>query len=212
MPKLRPTRASVLCDQLLYLGLSCADLEDLFLGYQEPKPRQYKSSGGLLDVNSFDEEEFGRMFRFEKQHLDLLEGGTESAGCNPKQPRCESFGPGGTPDGSAATGIPQQVVGLRADVRVVNKLHVETTFGHLLGDLNSHQWLTVDDLPELAEVSTCLLTLPFSVVYCTRQSMKYRRLPRLFNPPTSCHVIENELIPNALNGPFKEGCYISQQD
>ncbi|KAH9377220.1 hypothetical protein HPB48_008290 [Haemaphysalis longicornis] len=38
------------------------------------------------------------------------------------------------------------------------------------------------------------------------------RLPRLFNSPACYHVIDNKLIPHVLNGHFKEGCYILQQD
>lgn len=184
MPKLRPTRASVLCDQLLYLDLSWTDLEDLFLGYREPKPRQYKSSGGLLDVNSFDEEEFRRMFRFEKQHLDLLKGELRVPDVIRSSQGVKVSGQEALLMGLRRLAYPNRWWGLEpmfgrhlsSMSSVVSILfnHVETTFGHLLEDLNSHQWLTVDDLPELAEVSTCLLTLPFSVVFCTRQVMKYR--------------------------------------
>ncbi|KAH9359838.1 hypothetical protein HPB48_002437 [Haemaphysalis longicornis] len=184
MPKLRPSHVSVHCDQLLYLDLSWTDLEDLFLGYRKPKPRQYKSSGWPVDVNSFDEEEFRRMFRLEKQRLDLLKG-------EPKVPDVIRSSQGVKVPGQEAL-----LMGLRRlaypsrwwDVepmfgrhsssmsRVVSILfnHVQATFGHLLEDRNSHEWLTVDDLPELAEVSTCLLTLLYSVVFRTREVMKYR--------------------------------------
>ncbi|XP_077560431.1 uncharacterized protein LOC144175200 [Haemaphysalis longicornis] len=161
MPKLRPTRASVLCDQLLYLDLSWADLEDLFLGYREPKPRQYKSSGGLLDVNSFDEEEFRRMFRFEKQHLDLLKGELRVPDVIRSSQGVKVSGQEALLMGLRRLAYPNRWWDLEpmfgrhssSMSSVVNHLfnHVETTFGHLLGDLNSHQWLTVDDLPELAE-------------------------------------------------------------
>ncbi|KAH9381826.1 hypothetical protein HPB48_023121 [Haemaphysalis longicornis] len=143
MPKLRPTRASVLCDQLLYLDLSWTDLEDLFLGYRDPKPRQSKSSGGLLDVNSFDEEEFRRMFRFANSQgvkvsgqEALLMGLRRLAYPNRWWDLERMFG--------------RHLSSMSSVVSILFN-HVETTFGHLLEDLNSHQWLTVDDLPELAE-------------------------------------------------------------
>ncbi|KAH9381814.1 hypothetical protein HPB48_016338 [Haemaphysalis longicornis] len=161
MPKLRPTRASVLCDQLLYLDLSWTDLEDLFLGYREPKPRQYKSSGGLLDVNSFDEEEFQRMFRFAKRHLDLLKGELRVPDIIRSSQGVKVSGQEALLMGLRRLAYPnrwwdlESMFGrhLSSMSSVVSILfnHVETTFGHLLEDLNSHQWLTVDDLPELAE-------------------------------------------------------------
>lgn len=38
------------------------------------------------------------------------------------------------------------------------------------------------------------------------------RLPQPFNSAAYCDVIDNTLIPYALDGPFKDGCYILQQD
>lgn len=162
MPKLSRWQANVLCDQLLYLNLSWSDLEDLFLGFREPAPRQYKSSSGLLDINRLDDEDFRRMFRFEKEHLDLL---TTSLLLPEKFTSSQ---------GVTVSGREALLMGLRrlaypnrwCDLEpifgrhsssmssIVSKLfgHIECTFGHLL-DLTNHQWLTVRSLAQFSAVS-----------------------------------------------------------
>ncbi|KAL3247655.1 hypothetical protein MRX96_056932 [Rhipicephalus microplus] len=160
MPPLRRRRCSVLCDQLLYLDLSWTEIEDLFLGYRAPGRRVWKSAGGHIDINKIDEQAFRRQFRFNKEDLQVL---TEAL----KIPIIRSS------QGVTVSGQEALLMELRrlaypnrwwdleplfgrhssALSDIVSQLfgHIDSTFGHLLADVNNHSWLSLNDLEEYSE-------------------------------------------------------------
>ncbi|KAH8031608.1 hypothetical protein HPB51_019508 [Rhipicephalus microplus] len=156
MPPLRRRRCSVLCDQLLYLDLSWTEIEDFFLGDPAPGQRVGKSAGGHIDINKIDEQAFRRQFRFYKEDLQVL---TEAL----KIPMIRSS------QGVTVSRQEALLMGLRrltwwdleplfgrhssALSNIVSQLfgHIDSTFGHLLVDVNNHSWLSLNDLKEYSE-------------------------------------------------------------
>lgn len=166
MPPWRRDRAGVLCDQLLYLDISWTEIEDLFLARRAPRERKRKSMTGLVNAAAMDEQSFRRLFRFEKDDLPLLKDALRIPEIRSSQ-------------GVKVTGEEALLMGLRrlaypnrwwdleplfgrhasAMSSIVGMLfsHIDSTFGHLLDDLNNHSWLRLSDLEEFSKVSGRIL-------------------------------------------------------
>ncbi|KAL1474232.1 hypothetical protein MTO96_021335 [Rhipicephalus appendiculatus] len=162
---------------MLYCDLSWTEIENLFLGYRAVKPRVSKSSGGHINVDTMKQETFRRQFRFSKDDLPVL---TETL----KIPTIRSS------QSVTVSGQEALLMGLRrlaypnrwwdleplfgrhssALSNIVSQLfgHIDSTFGHLLADVNNHNWLTLAGLEQYSEAS-CVS------VDCTRSEKGYRR-------------------------------------
>ncbi|XP_049515136.1 uncharacterized protein LOC119433401 [Dermacentor silvarum] len=160
MPKMNRSRVGVLCEQLLYLDLSWSDLEDIFLGYRQRTPRQYKSVNGLFNIEELQEDAFRRMFTFEKEHLKDLKtyllmpdtvissqgvcvSGEEALLISLRRLAC----PNRWRDLEPLFG--RHCSTLSSIVSTVLR-HIEDNFGHLL-DLTNNKWLNLAELGRFSQ-------------------------------------------------------------
>ncbi|KAL3246214.1 hypothetical protein MRX96_057830 [Rhipicephalus microplus] len=61
---------------MAYFDMSRSDLEDLFFEVPViPRPRTYKSAGGVINASALDPQTFLRWFRLEQEHLKQLKDG-----------------------------------------------------------------------------------------------------------------------------------------
>ncbi|KAL1470034.1 hypothetical protein MTO96_040712 [Rhipicephalus appendiculatus] len=153
---------------MLYCDLSWTEIENLFLGYRAVKPRVSKSNGGHIIVDTMNEETFRRQFRFSKDDLPAL---TETL----KIPTIRSS------QGVTVSGQEALLMGLcrlaypnrwwdleplfgrhsSALSNIVSQLlgHIDSTFGHLLADVNNHSWLTLTDLEQHSEHTSSIVLM-----------------------------------------------------
>ncbi|KAH7985070.1 hypothetical protein HPB52_024330 [Rhipicephalus sanguineus] len=133
MPPLRCRRCSVLCDRLLYLDLSWTEIEDLFVGYRSPKQRDdLPVLTEALKVPTIRSSQ-GVTVSGEEA---LLMGLRRLAYPNRWWDMEHLFGR----HSSALSSIVSQLFG-----------HIDSTFGHLLADVNNHSWLSLSDLEQYSE-------------------------------------------------------------
>ncbi|KAM7291994.1 uncharacterized protein ISCGN_025280 [Ixodes scapularis] len=153
-------RLSVLEDQLLLSTLSWREIEDVYLMFSEPPKRRFKSERGFLDVDSLDDHIFRSLFRFHKEDIGEL------LSCL-RIPDKVTSAQGVVVAGEEALCItlrrlayPNRWVDLEmlfgrssstlSSIATKVLRHIDTTFSHLLQDLNVHSWL---DLAELERMS-----------------------------------------------------------
>ncbi|KAH6928306.1 hypothetical protein HPB50_014115 [Hyalomma asiaticum] len=155
---------SVLEDPLLMSTLKWSEIEDLLcLEVFQYTRREPLSLHGYLDINGMDSGQFRTYFRFEKDDVRVLHRALQL-------PEIVS-----TPQGVNIPGVESLCLTLRR-LAYPNRLrdleplfgrhysvissatnavlaHIESTFGHLLRDMNNHVWLDVAKLQAFSQVS-----------------------------------------------------------
>ncbi|KAL3260994.1 hypothetical protein MRX96_046202 [Rhipicephalus microplus] len=142
---------------MAYFDMSRSDLEDLFFKVPViPRPRTYKSTGGFINASALDPQTFLGWFRFEQEHLKQLKDGL-------RIPQVMRSAQGVVVPGEEALLMtlrrlahPNRWCDLeplfgRATCTmpsVVSQVmgHVDRVIGHLLDNLTTHTWLTLDNL------------------------------------------------------------------
>lgn len=181
-------RRGIFSDPLVLSALSWREIEDAYLLLEEPPNRRFKSERGLLNVDRLDDEMFRSMFRFRKEHIGELQRAL-------LMPETITSAQGVQMDGEEALYVTlrrlaypnrwidlEGVFGRHSSVlsSVASKvmLHINNTFGHLLDDLNIHNWL---DVAKLEQMSRVRISTPGKTVLV--QWRRHERCSRVKTPP-----------------------------
>ncbi|KAL1476759.1 hypothetical protein MTO96_036257 [Rhipicephalus appendiculatus] len=142
------------------------NLEMLMERRSEVNVIRYRSNTGLLSVNAVDPEDFRLLFRFQKHDFDSL-------CCSLDLPQVFTSAQGVRVPGAQAMCVTlrrlaypnrwfdlEPMFGMHSSIMssVTDRLmkHIVRRFGHLLNDLNNHEWLSEEALEDFSAVSHCI--------------------------------------------------------